>query len=94
MSKMGVEAVDRIQMVRCHYLNNNKQIIDRFHSFADRERVWKKRFNMKHLKINICMSPRISLLQLLQKANNFTQFLKLSRLSLNTTEKLLLLTIN
>ena len=47
MSKMGVEAVDRIQMVRCHYLNNNKQIIARFHSFADRERVWKNRFNLK-----------------------------------------------
>ena len=47
MSKMGVEVVERIQMVRCHYINNNEQIIARFHSFADRERVWKKRFNLK-----------------------------------------------
>ena len=45
--KWGVEAVDRIQMVRCHYLNNNKQIIARFHSFANRERVWKKSFYRK-----------------------------------------------
>ena len=42
-----MEAVDLIQMVHCHYLNNNKQIIARVHSFADREQVWKKRFNLK-----------------------------------------------
>ena len=47
MSRMGVEAVDRIPMVRCHYLNNNKQTIARFHSFADRERIGKNGFNLK-----------------------------------------------
>ena len=49
MTKMGIQSVDRIQFVRCHYLDGGKQIIVRFQSYADRERVWRSRFNLKSI---------------------------------------------
>lgn len=47
MQQMGVENSQHIQFERCHYLENRREIIARFSSFRDRERVWGKRFNLK-----------------------------------------------
>ena len=50
MTSMGVQGVNQIHFVRCHYLDNKQQIIVRFQSYADRERVWEKRFNLKNIE--------------------------------------------
>lgn len=46
LTKMGVRSANSIQFVRCHYLDRKQQIIARFQSYADRERVWRSRFNL------------------------------------------------
>ena len=48
MSVMGVNNVLNIKFVRCHYLSDNKQIIARFQSYADREVVWGNRYKLKN----------------------------------------------
>ena len=48
MSVMGVKNVLNIKFVRCHYLSDNKQIIARFQSYADREVVWGNRYKLKN----------------------------------------------
>ena len=52
--KTGIQGVERIQFVRCHYLEGRKQIIARFQCYADRDRVWKNRFNLKSTVHNQC----------------------------------------
>ena len=54
ISKTGIQGVERIQFVRCHYLEGRTQIIARFQSYADRNRVWKNRFNLKSTVHNQC----------------------------------------
>ena len=56
MTKLGVEAVDRIQMVRCHYLNNKLLL---FQSLE-------KCFNMKTSENKQLYVSEGSLLQLQQ----------------------------
>ena len=51
MTMMGVRNVQNIKMVRCHYLNEQKQIIARFQSYTDRERVWASRYKLKNTNI-------------------------------------------
>ena len=45
--EMGIPSANNIRFVRCHYLNEQKQIIARFQWFSDRERVWSNRFKLK-----------------------------------------------
>ena len=47
LSKMGLQGVDHIPFVRCHYLEGKNQIIVRFQSYTDREKVWRNRFSLK-----------------------------------------------
>ena len=44
---MGIPHSQNIPFVRCHYLNDQKQIIVRFQPFSDRERVWVNRYKLK-----------------------------------------------
>ena len=44
---MGIQNADSIRFMRCHYLNDKKQIIARFQLFSDRERVWRNRYKLK-----------------------------------------------
>ena len=44
---MGIPHSQNIPFVRCHYLNDQKQIIVRFQQFSDRERVWVNRYKLK-----------------------------------------------
>ena len=57
MTMMGVRNVQNIKMVRCHYLNEQKQIIAGFQSYTDRERVWASRYMtyscLKYQKITL-----------------------------------------
>lgn len=48
MKLMNIDNVDSIQFVRCHYVEEKSKIIVRFQFYADRERVWKGRFNLKN----------------------------------------------
>ena len=52
--KTGIQGVERIQFVWCHYLEGRKQIIARFQSYADRDGVWKNCFNLKSTLHNQC----------------------------------------
>ena len=44
---MGIPHSQNIPFIRCHYLNDQKQIIVRFQQFSDRERVWANRYKLK-----------------------------------------------
>ena len=48
MTVMGIEDVQNIKIVRCHYLNEQKQIIARFQSYTDRELVWASRYKLNN----------------------------------------------
>ena len=48
MTVMGIQNVQNIKIVRCHYLNEQKQIIARFQSYTDRELVWASRYKLKN----------------------------------------------
>ena len=45
---MGIQQPNKIPFVRCHYLNDNKQIIVRFQLYSDRERIWTNRYKLKN----------------------------------------------
>ena len=44
---MGIPHSQNIPFVRCHYMNDQKQMIVRFQQFSDRERVWVNRYKLK-----------------------------------------------
>ena len=45
---MGIQQPHKIPFIRCHYLNDNKQIIVRFQLYTDRERIWTNRYKLKN----------------------------------------------
>ena len=47
IKEMGIQNPNSIRFMRCHYLNDKKQIIARFQLFSDRELVWKNRYKLK-----------------------------------------------
>ena len=55
MTVMGIQHVRNIKIVRCHYLNEQKQIIARFQSYTDRERVWASRYKLKKTLIYLLL---------------------------------------
>ena len=47
IKEMGIPNPNSIRFMRCHYLNDRKQIIARFQLFSDRELIWKNRYKLK-----------------------------------------------
>ena len=48
---MGIQNVRNIKIVRCYYLNEQKQIIARFQSYTDSELVWASRYKLNNTNI-------------------------------------------
>ena len=46
---IGILNVNRFRFMRCHYLNDKKQITARLQLFSDRECVWKNRYTLKQI---------------------------------------------
>ena len=84
MTMMGVRNVQNIKMVRCHYLNEQKQIIARFQSYTDRERVWASRYKLKTL---IYLLLKTSHLRLYLDGSNCILFVRLRNPSQPTTKR-------
>ena len=47
--KMGIEGANQVCFTRCHFVDKGRQIIVRFQSYVDRERIWRKRFCLKNI---------------------------------------------
>ena len=45
---MDIQQPHKIPFIRCHYLNDNKQITVRFQLYTDRERIWTNRYKLKN----------------------------------------------
>ena len=58
---MGIQQPHKIPFIRCHYLNDNKQIIVRFQLYTDRERILTNRYKLKNTNYYIAedFSPAV-----------------------------------
>ena len=80
---MGIPHPQKIPFVRCHYLNDQKQIIVRFQLYSDRERIWINRYKLKQTSFYVAedfpsaiVSQRRQLYPVFKAAKDLPQYHK------------------